>query len=229
MADVETIFRFSWRPSKLNNIHNYSFVCKYKKIRHPANQRRKDDSRGLLTNKSFIDSSVAGPETNGTTPHVEKNNKTSSPWSPQSAGSQRLQFYRWVWSPYLAQSITIITIRRLNFYRWNKKNLSFIYHYSMCIGSARPETKGEFLKWWLVLFSSPLRRNDAYWPQLLADILFVVTPRVLVVFRHDFGRGGRGAFVAIVSYDKEVGYACLIFLRVAFINNSKYIGIKRLM
>ncbi len=36
MADVETIFRFSWRPSKLNNIHNYSFICKYKKNKTPS-------------------------------------------------------------------------------------------------------------------------------------------------------------------------------------------------
>jgi hypothetical protein len=90
----------------------------------------------------------------------------------------------------------------------------------MCIGSARLETKGEFLKWWLVLFSSPLRQNDAYWPQLLADIFFAVTPRVLVVFPHDFGLGGRGAIVTMVSYNREVGCACLIFLHVAFINNS---------
>jgi hypothetical protein len=55
--------------------------------------------------------SVAGPETNGlifllsslllseskhslTQPHKPKNNKTASPWSPQSAGSRQLLFYR---------------------------------------------------------------------------------------------------------------------------------------
>ena len=56
MADVETIFQFSWRPSKLNNIHNYSFVCKYKKNKSPSKPRRKD---------LRLDLSVAGPETNG--------------------------------------------------------------------------------------------------------------------------------------------------------------------
>ncbi len=98
----------------------------------------------------------------------------------------------------------------------------------MCIGLARPGSKGEFLKWWLMLFLSPLRWNDACWPQQLVDILFAATPWVLVVFWHDLGLGGCSAIVAIVLYDREVGCACLIFLRVAFIFNSKYLGKKDL-
>ncbi len=57
-----------------------------------------------------------------------------------------------------------------------------------------------------MLFSWPLCQNDAYLPQLLADILFAATPRVLVAFQDDFGLGGRGAIVAMVSYAKIEHY-----------------------
>jgi hypothetical protein len=82
------------------------------------------------------------------------------------------------------------------------KFFHFIDNYSMCSGSARPGTKGEFFKWYLMLFLWPLRQNDVYWPQLLADILFAATPQVLVVFQHHFGLGGHGAIAAMVSYNK---------------------------
>ena len=36
-----------------------------------------------------------------------------------------------------------------------------------------------------------------------ADILFAATPRVLVVFWHKFGLGGRSTIVTMVSYDRE--------------------------
>ncbi len=55
--------------------------------------------------------------------------------------------------------------------------------------------QGQKVSFWsdsLCFFTWPLHQKDAQWPQLLADILFAATPRVLVVFRHDFGlaRGG---------------------------------------
>ena len=41
--------------------------------------------------------------------------KTPTPWSPPSGGFQRLQFYRWVRSLYVARSISITATRRCNF------------------------------------------------------------------------------------------------------------------
>ncbi len=54
-----------------------------------------------------------------------KKHKTRSPWSPQATGFQRLQFYRWVQPPYVAQSIMIIATRRCTFI--DNTNCCFIY------------------------------------------------------------------------------------------------------
>ena len=47
-------------------------------------------------------------------------------------------------------------------------------------------------------FFWPLRRINAHWPQLSADIFFADAARVLIMFWHDFGRGGGGAGGTIV-------------------------------
>ena len=50
----------------------------------------------------------------------------------------------------------------------------------------------------LVPFFWPLRRINAHWPQLSADMFFADATWVLVMFWHDFGRGGGSAIVVMV-------------------------------
>ncbi len=53
-----------------------------------------------------------------------KNQKTPTPWSPPPAGFQRLQFYRWVWLPCVAQLISISATWQCNFN--DETNIFFI-------------------------------------------------------------------------------------------------------
>jgi hypothetical protein len=54
-------------------------------------------------------------------------------------------------------------------------------------------------------FFWPLHRINAHWPQLSADIFFADAARGLIMFWHDFGRGGGGAIVMVVVGGAEVG------------------------
>ncbi len=63
----------------------------------------------------------------------------------------------------------------------------------------------------------------AHYPALTVVQGAMAMPPQLVVFQHDFELGGHGAIAAMVSY-YMIEVRCVLFLRVACINNSKYLG-----
>ncbi len=115
--------------------------------------------------------------------------KTPAPWSPPPAGVQRLQFYRWVRSPYIVRSISITAIRWCNFLR--EMNCFFLFYWLLFY---RPLTGAHWDRRYVFLVNTcaffwPLHRINAHWPQLSADLFFAGAARVLIMFWHDFGRG----------------------------------------
>ncbi len=121
------------------------------------------------------------------TPHNFR--KTPTPWSPPPAGFQRLQFNRWVRSPYVGRSISIAATRRCNFLR--ETNVFFIL-LTIILYAADQRAWGQkvcFLVNTCAFYSSVARINS-HWPQLSADIFFTDAAWGLIMFWHDFGRGG---------------------------------------
>ena len=166
-----------------------------------------------------LDLSVAGPETNGLillssllleNPVWCARTLTINPPKKQNIVTMDPPIHRLpVRSPYVAQSITIIAIRRCDFI--NETNKFFILlTYILCEAAQR--ARGQKVSFWsdcTCIFKWLLHWNYAHWPQLLADILFAATPRVLVVFRH------HGAIIAMVLYDRgglHVIFTCSVYL-----------------
>ncbi len=157
------------------------------------------------------------------TTHNKKQN-TLSPWSPQAAGFQWLQFYRWVQSPYVARLITIIATWQHTFFWWHLLFLYLFYYYSMCSGSVRSLTKGEFLKIYLVLFLcrciETMRTNPIY-PALP---YFSISPKYSSCFCLILDRGGGGRHCHNVIRKVEVGS---VVVSVAFLLRKKILRNKR--
>ncbi len=219
--------------SKLYNIHTYSFVCKsQKKIRHPANQRRKNESRGLFNTKSLFrfvswrprdqrpNTSLLG--TNGLILNCARCASThTQPKKKWNIVTMVPPIRRLPAAPIL--QVSAIAVRRatdndhynpvmwLTLMKLTNSLFYWLLFYVQWL-SAHADWRWVF-EVIARVFSCLMIRYDVHLPQLLVDILFAVTPLVLVMFRHDFGRGGRGTIVTILSYDREVG--CAFFFSAA--------------
>ena len=56
--------------------------------------------------------------------------------------------------------------------------------------------------------------SDPHWlaPYLSVDIFFADAAQVLIMFWHDFGRGGESAMITLFTQRREVGCACFFLL-----------------
>jgi hypothetical protein len=128
-----------------------------------------------------------------------KKHKTPSPRSPQAAGFQTLQFYRWVQSLYTTRLIMIIAMQQCTIYWWHYFFFYLFNCYSMSSSSARLLSKGEFLKVYHMMFFchyiEMMCTNNPSYLDVAGE---------LILFWLDFGQGGGCHFHDVFS-KVEVG------------------------
>ncbi len=171
---------------------------------------------------SYLWANGGHPRTNRlshTQQHTTHKQKTEipSPWSPQASGFQWLQFYRWVQSPYVAWSITIIATRWCTFFWWHLLFLYLFYYYSMCSSSACSLAKGEFLKINLVLSLCCCIKISHTNPSYPALSYLAMSPEYSSCFGLILDRGG-GCHCHDVFRKVEVGLVVVIVALLILVN-----------
>ena len=143
--------------------------------------------------------------------HLEK---TPTPWSPLPTSFQRLQFYRWVGSPY-NPLLRICATRRCNFFMQNQLILylfTILSFYVQQLGALADK------RWVFGTITCPflwlLRQNDTHWPHIRQYFVPADAAQVFILFWHDFGWVGWGHHDHVVQCSLEVGCVLLTLLRV---------------
>ncbi len=133
-----------------------------------------------------------------------KNQKTLSKWSPQAAGFQRLQFYRQVWLPYVARSITIIATWQCTFF--DDTSFSFIY-FTIILSAVAQSTcwlKVFIERYFPCFFCAAASKRRALSPAIRRYLIWRCRPSTHLVLAW-FCTGGRGCHCHDVFRKVEVG------------------------
>ncbi len=152
----------------------------------------------------------------------QKKHKTPSPCSPQAAGFQRLQFYRWVRSSYVARSITIIATRRCTFY-WRHYLFLYLLTIILCAAAQCAHwLKVRFQIYILCFFCAAALKWRGLTPAIWQYLIWQCCWRTHLVLAW-FWTGGGGAPRSQCFQEGRGRFSC--FLR-SVINNSKHLGKK---